>query len=270
VRKPYRDSNRGRDADSDSYIDEGVFLGKDGKPSREKNLEWVTSPDEIAFIKPYMFSVFPAGTVPSQILGGSVESVATSGTGTGTAAGTVQGQQGPSMIPTSVIQIRSSISSHISQIFPLPFAVPLPPTPTTSLAAVISDDTSSITTAASAQPTAAQNATIRIPLSASLTKSPVYVITTPAEKNAAAMEGSSIWQFAMRSWADQVDELVLGGFYADALQLLDVIDDAALPDKVTHILFFDTRANWSMVQIGAKTHSHSRIERSLAIPRIQI
>jgi hypothetical protein len=83
------------------------------------------------------------------------------------------------------------------------------------------------------------------------------------------MEGSSIWQFDMRSWADQVDELVLCGFYADALQL-DVIDDDVLPDKVTHILFLDTRADWSMVQIGAKTHSHPRIERSLVIPRIQI
>ncbi|KAJ3573523.1 hypothetical protein NP233_g2376 [Leucocoprinus birnbaumii] len=204
---------------------EGIFVGKDGRPSRERNIEWVASPDEIAYIRPYMFSVFPSGTVPTQILGGSTESVAPT-----SAAGAPTSQPLPTMIPTSVVQSRSSISSHISQVFPIPFSSPT--SPTTSPTNAPADETASITTTATAvQPTAAQNAIIRIPLGASSTKSPLYLITTPTDRAAATAEGSSIWQISMRPWTDQIDELVLGGYYADALQLLDVIDDSALLDK---------------------------------------
>ncbi|KXN86467.1 Vam6/Vps39-like protein [Leucoagaricus sp. SymC.cos] len=203
---------------------EGIFIGKDGRPSRDKNVEWVASPDEIAFIRPYVFSVFPGGSLPSHILEGSTEPVANAAATTGVAAG----QHAPSMIPTNVVQIRSAISSHISQLFSIPFPVPSPPTPNVTT----TDETASTTTASTTtQPTPAQNATIHIPLSASSTKSPLYIITTPTDRAAAAAEGSSIWQFVMRPWADQIDELVLSGYYADALQLLDVIEDSALPDK---------------------------------------
>lgn len=58
------------------------------------------------------------------------------------------------------------------------------------------------------------------------------MITTPVDRTAAAAEGSSIWQFGMRPWAEQIDELVENGYYADALSLLDVIDESALLDKV--------------------------------------
>jgi len=92
------------------------------------------------------------------------------------------------------------------------------------------DDTATIPT--STQPTAAQNATIHIPLFSLSTKSPLYVITTPTDRNLAAAEGSTIWQFPMRPWEDQIDQLMLGGLYADALRLIDVIEDDALPDKV--------------------------------------
>jgi hypothetical protein len=207
--------------------DEGVFIGKDGKPSRDKGVEWVASPDEIAFIKPYIFSVFPAGTVPSQILDGLTESVSTAGAAAvGGLVGTATGQQqAPSMIPTSVVQIHSSISPHISQIFPIPFSIPsLPTTESTATA-------STIATTTAVPP---QNAIIHIPLSASSTQSPLYVITTPTDKAAAQAEGSSIWQFVMRPWADQIDELVLGRLYSDALELLDVVNDSALSDKVCH------------------------------------
>jgi hypothetical protein len=37
----------------------------------------------------------------------------------------------------------------------------------------------------------------------------------------------------MRSWSDQVDELVHDGLYSDALALLETINEALLPDKVT-------------------------------------
>lgn len=64
------------------------------------------------------------------------------------------------------------------------------------------------------------------------------MITTPTDKTAAAAEGSSIWQFIMRPWTDQIDELVGSGHYADALELLNVVDDGGLPDKVSLPIFF--------------------------------
>lgn len=36
----------------------------------------------------------------------------------------------------------------------------------------------------------------------------------------------------MKSWEEQLDELVQTGHYADALALLETIDEAMLPDKV--------------------------------------
>ena len=57
-------------------------------------------------------------------------------------------------------------------------------------------------------------------------------MTTPTDRTAAAAEGSFIWQFSMKPWSEQIDELVLAGKYSDALALLDTIDEALLPDKV--------------------------------------
>jgi hypothetical protein len=67
-------------------------------------------------------------------------------------------------------------------------------------------------------------------------KSPLYFVTTPTDRSAAAVDGSSIWMLTMRPWADQIDELVTTGQYADALALLDTIDQAVLLDKVTAII----------------------------------
>jgi hypothetical protein len=41
----------------------------------------------------------------------------------------------------------------------------------------------------------------------------------------------------MKSWSEQVDELVRDGSYSDALGLLETIDEALLLDKVTVSLF---------------------------------
>ena len=60
-----------------------------------------------AFVKPYIFSSFPAGTVPTQ----SLETLPTSG---------VQAQ--PSFNSTTVVQIRSSLSLQISQSMSFPFS----------------------------------------------------------------------------------------------------------------------------------------------------
>jgi hypothetical protein len=57
-------------------------------------------------------------------------------------------------------------------------------------------------------------------------------VSTPSDRTAAAAEGSSIWHFRMRSWEDQIDELVQRGLYSDALSLLDTLDADLLPDKV--------------------------------------
>lgn len=40
----------------------------------------------------------------------------------------------------------------------------------------------------------------------------------------------------MKSWGDQIDELVVAGSYLDALSLLDTLDVAVVPDKVGKLL----------------------------------
>ncbi|KAF8813359.1 hypothetical protein BYT27DRAFT_7180846 [Phlegmacium glaucopus] len=85
---------------------EGLFIGTDGKPSRPATIEWPAPPEEIAFVKPYIFSILPAGTVPTQ----SLETSPTPGTH-------VQ----PSFNSTTVLQVRSSLSLQISQTIPFPF-----------------------------------------------------------------------------------------------------------------------------------------------------
>ena len=60
----------------------------------------------------------------------------------------------------------------------------------------------------------------------------LFLVTSPIERAIATAEGSTIWQSTMKSWAEQVDELVEAGSYADALLLLDTIDQAVLSDKV--------------------------------------
>lgn len=40
----------------------------------------------------------------------------------------------------------------------------------------------------------------------------------------------------MKPWTDQIDELVAARSYTDAQALLDVIDQALLPDKVANML----------------------------------
>lgn len=42
----------------------------------------------------------------------------------------------------------------------------------------------------------------------------------------------------MKGWGEQVDELVAEGSYDEAIKLLDTIDEAVLPDKVGHDLFY--------------------------------
>ncbi|KAF8183418.1 hypothetical protein BJ912DRAFT_1144866 [Pholiota molesta] len=167
---------------------QGFFVGPDGKLSRPTTIEWPSLPEEIAFVNPYIFSVLPAGTVPQ-----AEPSLA--------AFSATQ----PSFIPTSVIQVQSSLSLQIIQRLPFPFNA--------------------------SETTAIKNALIRLMTPSNTNKSPLYVVTTPVDKTTAASEGSSIWRFTMKPWSDQLDELVLAGQYSDALALLDTLDEAAIPDK---------------------------------------
>ena len=58
------------------------------------------------------------------------------------------------------------------------------------------------------------------------------MLTTPIDRTAAVNEGSTLWQTNMKTWTEQLDELVLAEQYSGALGLLDVVDEAMLLDKV--------------------------------------
>ncbi|KAF9647158.1 hypothetical protein BDM02DRAFT_3170498 [Thelephora ganbajun] len=163
----------------------GHFLNTDGSPSRPERIDWPAPPEETALIDPYVFAVLPPGTVPSEQTDGVT----------------------PSFIPSSVVQVRSSISFANVQ------TVPFPPLP------------------AGAAPTAS-NYSIRLLTSSPSSKSPLYMIRSPIDRNAATAQGSTIWRVYMKSWGEQIDELVVAGSYLDARSLLDILDVAVVSDKV--------------------------------------
>ncbi|KAF5342379.1 hypothetical protein D9611_001421 [Ephemerocybe angulata] len=182
---------------------EGFFIGPDAKTARTTTLEWPAPPEDLSVLKPYIFSVLPAGTV----------AVAQQDPPP-TAKGSTQPSE-PSLYTTSVLQIRSSLSLGVAQTIPFPFSSS-PLSPTVPIGTTLPP---------------VPNSTLRL-LTPSPTKPHLFLLSTPTDKAAAAAEGSSIWQFTMKPWADQIDELVLAGQYSDALDLLGSIDETALPDKV--------------------------------------
>lgn len=64
-------------------------------------------------------------------------------------------------------------------------------------------------------------------------KAPVFAISTPTDKNAAASEGSTLWVMRTKPWGEQIDELVDNEKYLEALSLLQTIEEATLQDKVS-------------------------------------
>lgn len=122
-------------------------------------------------------------------------------------AGLAPGQQ--SFYSSPVLQIHSSISLQLFQSLPLPFNSP--------------HSTSS---------PAPTNYTLRLLTPSPSAKSPLFLVSTPTDRVAAASEGSTIWCIRMKPWGEQIDELIDAGKYAEALALLDIIDVALLPDKV--------------------------------------
>ncbi|KAJ6608678.1 hypothetical protein B0H10DRAFT_516741 [Mycena sp. CBHHK59/15] len=177
---------------------EGIFISSGTTPSRPASIEWPAPPEEIAFVKPYVFSVLPPGSVPSH----STKTLAEP---------SASGSQIP-VTPTTVVQIRSSISLLPSQTLSFPFSQ------TASSSSTVSHSSTT-------------NATVRLLTPSASAKSPLFLVTTPTDRTAAAAEGSTIWQFRMKSWDAQIDELVVAGKYPDALALLDTIDVSAIPDK---------------------------------------
>ncbi|KAF7795997.1 hypothetical protein EIP86_007166 [Pleurotus ostreatoroseus] len=171
----------------------GVFVGEDSKPIRTIGIDWPAPPEETAFVKPYVFSILPPGTVPSS----QVDGLST---------GTIS----PTFISSAVLEIRSSISLLPSQTIPLSFAAPK---------------------STSMPPPASAHYGARLLTASPSSKSPLFLVTTPTDRTTANAEGSSIWRVKMKSWGEQVDELIEAGSYADALALLDTIDTALLPDK---------------------------------------
>lgn len=152
-------------------------------------------------VKPYLASIFPAGTVPS-----------TSPTAATTATATQ-----PQMIPTPVLQIRSSLSLSIAQTLSFPF-LPL-----------------------KGKATGTPQHTLRLLNSSAYGKDPLFLMTAPNDRNALATEGTTLWMFRMQPWESQIEELVQDCKYSDALALLDSLEDGAIPDRVTVVIILSKR-----------------------------
>ncbi|KAL4243247.1 Vam6/VPS39/TRAP1 family protein [Abortiporus biennis] len=184
----------------------GVFVGEDAKLTRSISIDWPAPPEEMAMIRPYIFSIFPPGTVPmSQI---ETDPSNTTPLHTLSQSQSQSHTSVPSFIPTSVVEVRSSISLTPVQTLPIPF---LPPP-------------------AGAPPTYS-NQTVRLLTASPGSKSPLFLVTTPLDRATATAEGSTIWECRIKTWGDQVDELVASELYANALSLLETIEQALLPDK---------------------------------------
>lgn len=146
-----------------------------------------------------MFSVCPPNTVP--LLDEA-----------GTSSATTIPQ---SVIPAPVVQIVSAINLLPVQTLPFPFPLPesLPNLAVTS------------------------NSTIRLLTTIQSAKSSLFLISTPVDRALATAEGSCVWRFEMKSWGEQIDELVQNGRYSDALALLDTLDQLSLSDKVNEFMY---------------------------------
>jgi len=170
----------------------GVFLSEDGKPTRRDGIEWPAIPEEVGFIKPYVFSILPASATTSK--------------------------QAPSF---PLLQVRSASTLVAVQTLPFP---PLVETQTTSKGATV-PPTTKLSQLAGHAPT------VRLLTPSTGGKPPLYVIVTPTERGAMERDGCSIWCLEMKSWGKQIDELVEAEEFQEALALLNSIDDVLLEDK---------------------------------------
>ncbi|EMD34098.1 hypothetical protein CERSUDRAFT_141580 [Gelatoporia subvermispora B] len=167
----------------------GFFIDTDGKSSRSHNIDWPAPPEELTFVRPYIFSILPPGSVPMSQIDSDQEN-----------------PPKESFATSSVIEIRSSLSLKAVQ------TLAFPPTPL----GIVSP---------------AAHYAVRLMTPSPATKSSLFLLSTPTDRASANTAGTTIWQFQMKSWSEQLDELVGTECYADALALLDTLDPLFLPDK---------------------------------------
>lgn len=127
-------------------------------------------------------------------------------------------------VPSSVIEIRSSLSLKPSQTFLLPFVQPASTNPTSP-------------------PPAPHVA--RLLTSSPSSETSLFLVSTPIDRATAATAGSTVWSLYMKPWGEQVDELVEAGSYSEALALLESIDEALLPVKVCETTVEIQRTDWT-------------------------
>jgi len=71
----------------------------------------------------------------------------------------------------------------------------------------------------------------------------------------------------MKSWGEQIDELVVAGSYLNALSLLDTLDVAVVPDKVGKLL---ASMNSTLTPAGPTSRRHPIIVCSLVIQEREV
>jgi hypothetical protein len=130
--------------------------------------------------------------------------------------GAIQGSRTTTSHPQAtshpVVQVRSTLSLAISQTVEYPFAA-----------------------LKSSKATAAAQYTLRLLTPAPFGKSPLFLISSPNDRNTLATEGAALWMFSMREWNAQIDELVTEYKYSEALALLDSLEEGVLLDKVSFV-----------------------------------
>lgn len=163
----------------------GLFFGSDGKAT-QNSLIWNAPPEDVTYVKPYVLSIQPGGTMPSSSLEDNSDTLA--------------GSTG--LVQAPVLHVQSSITHQPVQSLVLPNAETVP-------------------------------SSLRLICPSPSAKAPAFVVSTPNEKATAISEGSTVWILRMRTWSEQVDELVEGGRYSEALSLLDTIEPASLADHAS-------------------------------------
>jgi Vam6/Vps39-like protein vacuolar protein sorting-associated protein 39 len=94
-----------------------------------------------------------------------------------------------------------------------------------------------------------------------LSKAPFYVLSAPNDRTTLATEGTTLWMFCMQPWENQIDELVNGCKYVEALELLESLNDSDLPDKV-RVFFTPSQC---LMHSQAKRRSHIRALHGVAL-----
>lgn len=172
----------------------GVFLSEEGKPTRRDGIEWPAIPEEVGFIKPYVFSILPASTSSSK--------------------------QAPTF---PVLQIRSASTLLAVQTLPFP--------PLEDVQQVSTKSNTATPPLTQIAHLAGHSPTVRLLTPSAGVKPPLYITVTPTERGAMERDGCSIWCLEMKSWGKQIDELVEAEEFQEALGLLNSIDDVLLEDK---------------------------------------